>query len=225
MSYRSRILILASLTGLSILLVLLPNARSQDKIMGQIQFTHVPKAVKTSGVWIDGLYVGYLSELGGSKRIRLLPGDHEIVVRQAGYGDFSSRATIEPGKILDIPVEMQRDERFQLPEPKTRAEIKLSVHPDRAGVFLDDNYVGHVDEFGGIGRGMLVSPGKHRIKIALSGYKAFETEINLLPRQKFALKTQLVEGSINDADPLIRTERTPELHARSAEAEATEQRK
>ena len=43
---------------------------------------------------------------------------------------------------------------------------------------------------------MLVSPGKHRVKIALPGYQAFETEVNLLPHQKITIKTNLVPGSI-----------------------------
>jgi len=53
-------------------------------------------------------------------------------------------------------------------------------------------------------RGMLVSPGKHRVKIALPGYQAFETEVNLLPRQKITIKTNLVPGSITQARPSIK---------------------
>ncbi len=181
-------------------------ARAQDKIMGQIQFKASSKAVKASGVWIDGQYVGFLSELGGSNRIRLLPGEHKIVVRQAGYADFAQKAMIEPGLVLDISVKMEKDPQFSYPDRKTSSEVKLDVHPDRAAVFLDDYFVGHVDEYNGMGRGMLVMPGKHKIKIALPGYKAFETSVELLPKQKFMLKTDLVEGSISDADPLIRAE-------------------
>ena len=51
---------------------------------------------------------------------------------------------------------------------------------------------------------MLLSPGKHRIKIALAGYRTFETEVNLLPKQKFTLKTDLAKGSITEAGPLIK---------------------
>ena len=119
-------------------------------------------------------------------------------------------SSIEPGKAIEVHAAMERDTRFQYPEAKTSAEIRLNVRPDRAAVFLDDNYVGHVDDFYGLDRAMLVMPGKHNIKIALGGYKTFETELTLLPRQKFALKTELAEGSISDADPLIR--RRPGSH-------------
>jgi PEGA domain len=51
---------------------------------------------------------------------------------------------------------------------------------------------------------MLVSPGKHQIKIALPGYQAFDTEVNLLARQKITIKTDLVPGSITQAGPSIK---------------------
>jgi hypothetical protein len=199
-------------------------ASPRDSMMGQIQFVGTSKQAKTSGVWVDGQYIGYLSELKGSSRLTLLPGDHEISVRQAGYEDFNQKVVIEPGKILDVHAVMERDTRFQYPDAKTSAEIRINVHPERAAVFLDDNFVGHVDEFNGVGRGMLVMPGKHTIKIALGGYKAFETELTLLPHQKFALKTELAEGSINDADPLIRSYR-PAALANSSPIASSEQAK
>jgi hypothetical protein len=225
MLHRLRTLGLVSLLGLSSVLIAVPAARAQDSIMGQIQFVQTTKVARTSGVWVDGQYIGYLGELQGHNRLRLLPGEHEIAVRQAGYGDFSQKVVIEPGKILDVHAAMEKDPRFQYPDPKTSAEIRLDVQPDRAAVFLDDNFVGHVQEFYGLGHGMLVVPGKHRIKIDLGGYKAFETEVNLLPRQKFTLKTELVEGSINDADPLIRSDRSTALGANSLQSEPSAQAK
>lgn len=181
------------------------TAHAQDNIMGQIQFHPANKAVKTSGVWIDGQYVGYVGELSGRNRLRLLPGEHDVMIRQAGYADFDKKAVIEPGLILDITVNPDKDSRFTYPDTKNSSLIKLQVQPDRAAVFLDDTFVGHVDEYNGFERGMLVAPGRHQIKIALPGFKTLETEVDLLPRQEFTVKTELMQGSINDADPLIRT--------------------
>src|SRR5712692_836673 len=161
-----RVLGLVSLVGLSSLFVGLPAARAHDKIMGQIQFVNEDKAAKTSGVWVDGQYIGYLGELKGSSMLRLLPGEHEILVRQAGYEDFNRKVTVEPGGTVEVHAAMERDTRFQFPEGKTSAEIRLDVWPFRAAVFLDYNFVGHVSEFYGFGHAMLVAPGKHTIKVA-----------------------------------------------------------
>ena len=46
--------------------------------------------------------------------------------------------------------------------PTITAEIRLSVVPDRAAVFVDGLFVGHVAEFGGVGRALLVAPGKRQ---------------------------------------------------------------
>jgi hypothetical protein len=182
------------------------NVYAQDRIMGQLQFVHATKVMKASGVWVDGQYVGSLGELRGRNQLRLLPGDHEITVRQAGYSDFTKRVTIEPRMVVDLRVSMERDPRFVYPDRKTSSEVRLDVEPGRAAVFLDDYYIGIVDDYYGVEHGMLVVPGRHRIKIALAGFKTFETELLLQPRQKFELRTTLMGGSINDADSSIRSE-------------------
>ena len=60
-----------------------------NDVMGEIQFEGKSHVEKTSGVWVDGAYVGYLKELKGSKKVLLLPGEHVIAVRQDGYQDFT----------------------------------------------------------------------------------------------------------------------------------------
>jgi hypothetical protein len=174
----------------------------QNQVLGEVQFVSKTKVEKTSGVWIDGQYVGYVGELKDDKKVLLLPGEHEISVRQSGYMDLTQKMVIEPGKAVAVHVTMQKDPRSQF--PTVTSQIKLQVTPERAAVFVDDGFVGTVQEFGGIGRGMLVNPGKHRVKIALPGYQVFETEVNLLPRQKITIKTNLVPGSITQAGPSIK---------------------
>jgi len=89
-------------------------------------------------------------------------------------------------------VKMEKDVRVQLPQ--VTAEIKLDVNPNRAAVFVDGVFVGHVAEFGGVGRALLVTPGKRKVKISLPGYQPFETDIELVANQKSTIKTDLVKG-------------------------------
>jgi hypothetical protein len=176
--------------------------RAQNQVMGQVNFVPATKVEKSAGVWIDGQYVGHISELKGDKKIVLLPGEHEISVRQTGYHDLTQRIVVEPAKTQELTIKLEKDARVQM--PAVTAEVKLKVTPDRAAVFLDGTFVGYVHEFGGVGRAMLVSPGKHQIKIALPGYRDFTTDVNLLPQQKFTLRTDLVTGSITQADPAVK---------------------
>ncbi len=138
-----------------------------NDVMGELQFEGKSKVERTSGVWIDGGYVGYLKELHGSKRVLLLPGEHVITVRQDGFQDFSQRVTIQPGEKQVVRVEMQKAPTE--PMPKVTATVKIEVNPNRAAVFVDGQFVGHVGEFEGAGRGMLVAPGALRIRVALPG--------------------------------------------------------
>ena len=206
MRYGIRAICLMALAGVAGILSIHSNIQAQKNVMGQLQLEPTTKVAKTSGVWIDGQYVGYLGELKGGNRLKLLPGEHAVVVRQAGYFDYNRKVVIEPKRVTPVRVAMERDSRFIYPDPKTSSEVRLNIQPGRAAVFLDDYYVGTVDEYYGIEHAMLVVPGKHRFKIALPGYRTFETEVELLPRQKFELRTDLVGGSIKDADSLIRTE-------------------
>jgi hypothetical protein len=175
---------------------------ANNKIMGQVDFEAMTKPEKSAGIWIDGQYLGYVKELKGDKKVLLLPGEHDIIARQSGYKEFEEKVTLEPGKASIVKVELVKDPTAHF--SNVTSEIKLKVEPDRAAVFVDGSFAGYVHQFGGVGRAMLVSPGKHEIKVALPGYRDFTTQVNLLPKQKYTVETKLVEGSITQADPAVK---------------------
>ena len=151
---------------LCLLLIVAICSAQESKVMGEVRFEGATKVEKDSGVWVDGDYVGFLKELHGNKKVLLLPGQHEISVRQSGYDDFLRKIVVEPGQAQSVQVAMHLSPRAVIPD--ITATLKLSVEPGRAAVFLDDKYVGHASEFGGL-RSMLISPGKHRIKVGTRG--------------------------------------------------------
>lgn len=171
-------------------------------VLGELKFQGATEVEKSSGVWIDGQYVGYLKELKGSQKILLMPGAHEIVVRQAGYKDFTTTADVGAGRKTVVSVRMEPDPRARY--PKETAQVKISVWPERAAVFVDGQFVGHVDEFNGPGQGVLLSPGKHRLMITLPGYHDFDTEVTLVANQRFEVKTNLfVSRDLQKGPPII----------------------
>jgi hypothetical protein len=180
-------------------------ARAQEsKLLGEVDLTGKTKIDKTSGVWVDGQYVGYVAELTGDKKLLLLPGQHEITVKQVGYLDQAQTITVEPDQATTIFVNMKKDPKAVFPTGPT-AEVKLDVTPDRAAVFVDGGYAGTAHDFGGMGKAMVIAPGKHHVKIALAGYKEFNTDITLRAGEKITVKTELTPGSINDAGPAIKS--------------------
>jgi len=90
--------------------------------------------------------------------------------------------------------------------------VKLAVLPTRAAVFIDGQFMGHAEEFQGLGRGVMVAPGLHTIKIALPGYQTFTTQISPTANQKVEVKTNLLKSNGITEDPLINgaaEDRTP----------------
>ncbi|MBV8053283.1 MAG: PEGA domain-containing protein [Acidobacteriaceae bacterium] len=175
-----------------VLFALVAAAFAENKVLGELELQGASKVERDSGVWVDGHYLGYLKELKGDKKILLLPGEHEIAVRQDGYQDFETHVTLQPAEKQVLIVTMIKDSRFKM--PAVFSEVKLAVNPNRAAVFVDDLFVGHASEFDGVAHSLLVAPGHRKITISLPGYQTFQTEVDLVAKQKFRLKTDLVKA-------------------------------
>jgi hypothetical protein len=189
-----------NLLSLAVACLLAMGAQAQNPVQSELRFQARSSADKNAGVWIDGQYVGYVKELNGAQKILLLPGKHDIVVRQAWYRDYVEQAVLEPGEVHVVNVALAKQAQ---PSTQTAtAELKIAATPTRAAVFVDDQFAGHVDEFSG-GRAMLLVPGPHRLRIALPGYQPFETTLNLRAHQKAKIETALLHGSISDAGSLV----------------------
>jgi len=166
---------------------------AQNQQPGEVRFAADNEQERDSGVWIDGKYYGYVKELKGDKKVLLPPGEHEISIRSDGYKDLVKKIVVEPGRPQTIDVVMQENPKAIYPGDDA-AELRLDIQPKRAAVFLDDAYVGHGGDFGGRFHSMLVAPGKHRLKVTLSGYRSYEMEINPVASEKSRMKIVLEKG-------------------------------
>ena len=197
MSTRTTLLLLAAVFSI----IAACPVHAENRVLAEVQFVAHNGAEKTAGVWVDGQYVGYVKELNGDRKLLILPGKHEIVVRQAWYKDYVDQAVLEPGEVHVVKLSLLRDTR--IPPKDATAELRISATPVRAVVFVDEQFAGHVDEFDGLGKAMLLTPGQHRVRIALPGYLPFETTVDLRPWQKLKIQTELVKGSITEAGSLV----------------------
>ena len=62
----------------------LVRAQNTNQVLGQVNFEEKTNIDKSSSVWVDGQYLGYVDELKSNKKLLLVPGKHEIAVRQVG---------------------------------------------------------------------------------------------------------------------------------------------
>jgi len=171
-------------------LVLTNAFGQQNPKMGEVRFTADNQDERDSGVWIDGKYAGYVKELKGDRKVLLPPGEHEILIRQAGYKDFTKKIVVEADQVQMIAVVLEENPKLTFPGSNA-AELRLDIQPKRAAVFMDDSYMGHGGDFGGRFHSMLVSPGKHRLKVTLDGYKPYESDIDAVASSKSQMKIVL----------------------------------
>jgi hypothetical protein len=87
-----------------VVILLIGVVCAQDRVQSELRFAAHSKDEKTAGVWVDGQYVGFVKELAGDKKLMLLPGKHEIVIRQAWYNEFVMEVVLEPGKTHEVNV-------------------------------------------------------------------------------------------------------------------------
>ena len=183
------------------IMLLIPAMSAEERVQSELRFTAHTKDEKTAGVWVDGQYVGFVKELEGNNKLKLLPGKHEIVIRQAWYDEFVRQIVLEPGQTQEVNVTLVKSAR--LPTKDATGELKIAATPSRAAVFVDGQYAGYVDQFDGVGKAMLLTPGQHHLRIALPGYLPFDTMVDLRAQQKLKIQTDLVKGSITGAGPQV----------------------
>ena len=89
--------------------------------MGEVEFTASTKPDKTAGVWVDGQYVGFVNELKGDKKILLLPGEHEIAVRQTGYFELTAKNLANPAKRPFSQISLEKNPQANFPPSMARS--------------------------------------------------------------------------------------------------------
>lgn len=163
---------------------------------GEVRFSAASADEKDAGVWVDGKYAGYVKEFKfrGKKRLLLPPGDHEITIKQSGYEDLTKTVTLTADQFQDVDVSLVPNPKATYPGAD-RAELRLDIRPKKAAVFVDDMYVGHGADFGGRYHSLFVSPQMHQLKVALSGYKTYQMEIDPPPNQKTQMIITLQPGA------------------------------
>jgi hypothetical protein len=169
-------------------------------LQGELEIQPVSKLERDAGLWLDGQYVGAVRELGGRRRLVLLPGEHDLLFKLIGYEDVASTIAIEPGTRQEYRLAMSAVAGVTYPEEADTAQLRIDVEPDDAAIFINDSFIGRSDRFGGR-QGVRLAPGKYRVTIALPGYQAFNAELTLRAGQTYDIKTDLAKGRLENQAP------------------------
>lgn len=114
-----------------------------------------------AGVFIDGKYVGPAANFKMPRTYDVAPGEHEVKLMDPRYQDITKKVTIEAGKKTVVKESMTK-----LPEPKPPfGKLHFENADHFAAVYVNDKYMGHVDEFGNATQSLMLNPGTYEVKI------------------------------------------------------------
>ena len=114
-----------------------------------------------AGVFVDGKYMGPAANFKVAQTYPLAPGEHEIKLVDPRYQDIIKKVTIEAGKKTVIHETMTA-----LPLAKPPFAMLRTENADHfAAVYVNDHFMGHVDEFSNAHQQLLLPPGTYEVKI------------------------------------------------------------
>ncbi len=120
-----------------------------------------------AGVFVDGKYVGPAANFRIARKYALPAGEHEITLKDPRFEDFSTKVKIEAGKTATISQALKSETLADPPYGTLRVEGGGKFD----AVFLNDKFMGHVDEFSNFGQGLLLKPGEYTLKVVSPGGK------------------------------------------------------
>jgi hypothetical protein len=133
-----------------------------------------------AGVFVDGKYLGPAANFGFARRYTLAPGEHKILLTDPRYEDYSTTIQIEAGKTLKLERTLVALPVAQPPfaQLKTKSDSKFDA------VFVNDKFMGHVDEFDNPYQFLLLPPGTYTVRIAsVNGDTKHEEKVTLTANQ------------------------------------------
>jgi len=114
-----------------------------------------------AGVFVDGKYLGPAANFRIARTYPVAAGDHEVKLSDPRYEELTTKVTIQPGKKTTISETLKA-----LPPPKPPFGKVRTENPDKfAAVYVNEKFMGHVDEFSNGSQGLLLNPGEYTVKI------------------------------------------------------------
>jgi len=149
------------------------SVAAQEKGTGYLKVKAKPGR---AGVFVDGKYLGPAANFRMSRKYAVPAGEHEVSLKDPRYEEYTTKVTIAPGKTTVLPYTLKPVALAQPPfgAMKTDGGSKFDA------VYINDKYMGHLDEFDGPNEKLLLNPGEYEVKIVpVSGGQAHEETIKI----------------------------------------------
>jgi hypothetical protein len=114
-----------------------------------------------AGLFLDGEYIGPARNHGTVRRYTLPAGTYELTLRDSGHQDLTQTITITAGETTELDLELEPRETITPPWGTLRTRNSDGL----AAVFVNDQFMGHADEFNNVTQGLYLKPGEYEIRI------------------------------------------------------------
>lgn len=140
-----------------------------------------------AGVFVDGKYLGPAANFAMARTYLLPAGEHEVKLVEPRYKEITTKVTITPGKTTVLSETMQA-----LPLAKPPFGRLRTVASDKfAAVYVNDQFVGHVDEFSNFAQGLLLNPGEYIVRVVpTGGGQPYEEKVNIKENQVVVVRAR-----------------------------------
>lgn len=138
-----------------------------------------------AGIWVDGKYIGPASRFTVREKYQVPPGEHEVTIREPRYQEFTTKVTVTPKKTAKVRYKL---DKLQVPQPPFgrlrmsggMAASFISVAAgDTTPFYVNDRFMGYVDELNNAGGGLLLPPGTYRVRFDSPHYGSFDREVKI----------------------------------------------
>ncbi|HJT86357.1 MAG TPA: PEGA domain-containing protein [Bryobacteraceae bacterium] len=124
-----------------------------------------------AGVFVNGQYAGPAKRFTLSEKYAAPAGEVEVTIRDPRYEDFTTKVMVQAHKTTKVKFSMKALPVAKPPFGRLRlgggeAESFISVAAGDVGaIYLNNRFVGYVDEMNNPGSGILVSPGTYDLYV------------------------------------------------------------
>jgi PEGA domain len=114
-----------------------------------------------AGVFVDGKYVGPAANFKVARTYEVVAGEHEIKLEDPRYQEIVKKVTITAGKTTLV-----KETMMALPPAKPPfGKLRIENADHFAAVYVNDRFMGHVDEFSNFAQALLLNPGTYEVRV------------------------------------------------------------
>lgn len=138
-----------------------------------------------AGIWINGKYVGPAHRFTLSEKYPAPTGNVEITFKEPLYEDYTIKADVKAHKTTKVKYTMKKLTPPTGPFGRLRLgggepESFMSVaQGDTGPIYLNDKFMGYVDQLNNAGGGLLLKPGTYDVRIDSQHFGDIEKKVTI----------------------------------------------